>query len=168
MENDHERFYVELERRSPKTWESGPFPVFARNSEYITVPERRQPKDTTLLLTVNRNITHGVVIFWYSLTRDRLREHPNRYVAKDELFFFVPYRECLPILFPASDQRTIAEMNVQWKRKQYDICGRRNAGGGWLRLRLLHHCPYGMTEQEWRQKYEEAEQMMERAIGIRD
>lgn len=166
--NDHERLYVELERRSPKTWESGPFPVFARNSEYITVPERRKvAKDRSLLITVNRNITHGVVVFWQSLLPHRLREHSNRYMKTGELFFFVPYRECLPIRFPAEGTQCIAEMNLEWKREQIETCGR-GVGGQWLRLRLLKLQPYGMTEQEWRRHIETAERELERYLGLRD
>lgn len=167
-ENAHERFYVELERRSPKTWEHGPFPVFARNSKSITIPERRNRygKDT-LIVTVNRDITHGVIIFWTSLLRSRLAEHPNRYVQAGELFYFVPYKECLPVLFPAKDSRTIAELNLAWKREQYSTYGRDNIGGAWLRLRLLELQPYGMPTDEWHEKIDTAERTIERMLRLR-
>jgi hypothetical protein len=201
--SDHEQFYVELERRSPKTWEKREFPCFPKATDYITVPERRNRyKNDTFLVTVNRDITHGVIIFWESLLASTLAEHPNRYVPRGELFYFVPYRECLPIELPAVDTRTIAELNLAWKREQWEVyrdgrlcfqgdkpkvlslgpysCfakadnphveyirNRGKAGCAILRLRLLERQPYGMTEDEWKEKVNQAERDLEEGLGLR-
>jgi hypothetical protein len=141
------------------------FPIFARNADCVTVPERKEKHgEDTLLITVNRDITHGLVIFSYSLRQDRLKEHRNRYIQRGELFYFVPYREVLPICLPAADSRTLAELNLAHKRQAYEDCGRHNAGGALLRMKLLHHQPYGMTTVEWKSKIAAAERDFERGL----
>lgn len=155
-ENGFERFYVEVERRSPKAWKSGKFPF-----PTVHVPSRRARygSDEWLLFVVRQDVQAGLVVFpSQSMLPERLKEVSNRYVARGEMMFDVPVIEALPIDLTEINGDPIAVMNARRVR---------NLSETLVALQVLGDVPpYGIDHEEWRELKDKAEQpLSEKLFG---
>ena len=166
-EGKFDKFNVEVERRSPRTWGHGDFPY-----DPIRVPERRgRYGKGTLLFTVRQDIRAGIVIFPQSLYNRQPIESANRYVSQGELFFHIPRREALPIDLDEESADPIPVANA--KRIQCllehldpvpDLRGKSwcmvNRFRGIIneKMNILgSEPPYGVMMDQWREWKDEAE-----------
>jgi len=156
-----EHFYVEVERRSGKTWKDGEFPYAD-----VHVPERRKEsfsKDTMLFI-VRYDLKLALVVFYNDVADAPIERHPNRYVQGDEMFCKIDKKRCLPLdLMDSNDRRSIAERNRENILKQW------STGNGNLLLKrevLGKSEPYGMGYEEWTRLLVETEALLEPLLGL--
>lgn len=157
--SDTERFYVEVERRSGKTWRDGQFPYTV-----VHVPERRMETmgSNTVLFEVRHDLTLAIAVFYEDVKNAPLEQHDNRYVVGEQ-FFKVDIKRCLPIdLTDTSDRRSLAERNRQNILRHFA-----SSGNLLLKREVLGVCePYGMTYQEWFRLLVETECELEPLLGL--
>lgn len=147
-ENWREKFGVEIERRSFRTWQTGPFPY-----PDLNVLERRGKYDSTVLLFVVRaDLREGMVAFPSSLIPDRLTDQPNR-LAKNEKVFKVPLHETLPIDFTQPLSDPIAVLNGRRVKTLYSEAKSLKR----KREVLGETVPYGMDREVWEELNLDAE-----------
>lgn len=146
--NDIERFYVEVERRTPsqKGWCHGEFPW-----RTVTVPTRRKPHDESLLFICRADIKAAMVVFQYSFESAKIITKNTR-VTNSEQFYEIPKGECLPIDLTQLNGVTIAEQNAERIRKAV-VSG----SNKWAKECLGPCPPYGIGYEEWMQLGDEAE-----------
>lgn len=138
-----EQFFVEVERRSFKTWKEGPFPY----SE-VNIPERRGSNEDVLLFIVRYDLDAALIVFPVDIKNAELVESQNRYVKEDEYFRKVDLCRCLFVEFGIdTEQKTIAERSRANILKWW--VG--DCGAVLMKERALGSVPpYGMTDDEWR------------------
>ena len=152
-----EEFFVEVERRSPKTWLDGDFPF-----PEVNIPERRGFDKQTLLFVSRKDMERMVIVFPCDIHKSQLHEHANRYVKRGELFRKVPLVRCLQVDMDDTEPVIIAERSrrniLRWWRSE-------NCGSADTKLAALGDFPpYGMTFNEWRRLLDASRKEIERAL----
>ena len=152
-----EKFFVEIERRSFRTWEKGSFPY-----SIVNIPERRKIDKETLLFIVRYDMEESLVVFPLDICKSPLKDHPNAFVSDGELFRQVDSVRCLPVsLSNSMERRTIAEMSRENILQWWNL----DSGAVLMKERALGDFPpYGMTDQEWRHLWHSMYPEIEKAI----
>jgi len=156
--SSREQFFVEVERRSFRTWKDGMFPYLS-----VNVPERRDMSRDTILFIVRYDMVEALAVFAEDILQAPKVPHANRYV-KGELFYQVPRKRCCPIVLNSELPKSVAELNREnilshWKTPSKGLIVRREALGNFP--------PYGMHVDEWRELLVETERELEDFLNLR-
>ncbi|NDF13209.1 MAG: hypothetical protein EB060_10415 [Proteobacteria bacterium] len=139
----HEEFYVECERRSPKTW--------GANCDYFPYPTYNFPKrrlkdgsQDRILIVFRCDLEKCLIVFYQDVEKASARLVSNRCV-KDETVFDIPINRCLLLNTSQSSQETFAEMNSKRVERLFPLLGHQE------RKRFLEiGKPYGVSDFEYR------------------
>jgi hypothetical protein len=156
-ESHHERFYLEVERRTSATWARGPFPYLD-----VNVPVRRKATNDRIFVTFRSDLARCVVLFCRDVLAAKVQDSPNRYMASEQ-FRKVPIERCLEFDVDSAGDESFARMNshrVREAMKATDPAKRK--------LYLAPTCPYGVPGDEWRKWLAECDQQLEEKIRERD
>lgn len=157
-ESDHERFYLEVERRTESTWKRGTFPY-----SDVNVPMRRKVTRDRIFVTFRSDLERCVVVFCCDLLAANVEDRPNRLMGSEK-FRTVPIERCLEFDVAAAGQDTFARMNSRRIREALSM----HKDSAKRRLFLAPVCPYGMPSEEWRSWLVECDKHIERQIRDRD
>lgn len=157
-ESDHERFYLEVERRTKATWSTGKFPYAD-----VNVPVRRKVTKDRIFVTFRCDLKRCVVVFCCDLLEAPVEDRPNRLMAS-ERFRTVPIERCLEFDVACAGDDSFAQMNAKRIREAMAT----NGDGAKRRLYLAPVCPYGLPSDEWRDWLVECDKGIERQIIERD
>lgn len=137
--SDRETFHVETERRMG--WKGEEWP---RHWRTVHVPTRRKVTLDRIFVTINFQMTHGIVIF----ARDLLAsgtEQVDNYRMQGEKMRVIAYERCLPVWMQRPLRASFAEANGERVRRAME-----NLTHPGLRARYLQPvCPYGIEHTEW-------------------
>lgn len=156
-ESDHERFYLEVERRTGGTWSRGAFPY-----PDVNVPVRRKVTSDRIFVTFRSDLERCVVVFCCDLLAAKVEDCPNKYMAK-EMFRKVPIQRCLEFDVGDAGPESFARMNARRIREAMGA-----ADATTRKLYLAPVCPYGLPGDEWRRWLAECDQQIEQQIRDRD
>lgn len=157
-ESDHERFYLEVERRTSATWSSGKFPY-----PDVNVPMRRKVTHDRIFVTFRSDLERCLVVFCCDLLAANVEDRPNRYMGAEK-FRTIPTERCLEFDVASAGQDTFARMNAS--RIRDAMATHKDASK--RRLYLAPVCPYGLPGDEWRTWLSECDRDVERQIRERD
>ena len=157
-ESDHERFYLEVERRTSMTWSNGPFPY-----SDVNVPTRRKVTQDRIFITFRSDLRRCVVVFCCDLLAAPVEDRPNR-LMDCEKFRTVPVERCLEFEVASAGEETFARMNAMRIREAMatHIEARKR------RLYLAPVCPYGLPRDEWRAWLCDCDKMLEKQMKPTD
>lgn len=157
-ESEHERFYLEAERRLAGTWANGKFPY-----PDVNVPLRRKVTQDRIFITFRNDLARCVVIFYCDLLDASIEDRPNR-LMDAEKFRIVPLERCLEFDVASAGTDSFAQMNAKRIREAMSI----TSDAAKRRLYLAPVCPYGLPADEWRDCLVNTDRDIERQIRERD
>lgn len=157
-ESDHERFYLEVERRTPATWAVGKFPY-----PDVNVPLRRKVTQDRIFVTFRSDLERCVVVFCGDLLEAPVEDRPNRLMAAEK-FRTVAIERCLEFDVSSAGEESFALMNAKRIRQAMA----EHSDSAKRRLFLKPVCPYGLPGDEWRAWLVECDKELERQIAERD
>lgn len=157
-ESDHERFYLEVERRTPATWSSGKFPY-----QDVNVPLRRKVTQDRIFVTFRSDLARCVVVFCCDLLAAVVEDRPNRLMGAEK-FRTVPVERCLEFDVASAGEDSFARMNA--KRIREAMAAHSEPAS--RRRYLAPVCPYGLPGDEWREWLVQCDKEVERQIRERD
>lgn len=156
-ESDHERFYLEVERRTPATWSAGKFPY-----PDVNVPVRRKVTHDRIFVTFRSDLERCVVVFCCDVLAAKVEDCPNRYMGSEK-FRKVPIQRCLEFDVADAGAESFSQMN-SCRVRDAMRCEEPTK----KKLYLAPVCPYGVLGDEWRQWLAECDQDIQRQIAERD
>lgn len=156
-ESDHERFYLEVERRTSGTWSKGSFPY-----PDVNVPIRRKVTNDRIFVTFRSDLARCVVLFCCDLLAAKVEDCPNRYMGSEK-FRKVPIQRCLEFDVADAGPESFFRMNARRVREAM-----RTEEAAKKKLYLAPVCPYGVPGDEWRQWLAECDKQVEQQIHARD
>ena len=156
-ESDHERFYLEVERRTPGTWSKGSFPYAD-----VNVPVRRKVTNDRIFVTFRSDLARCVVLFCCDLLTAKVEDCPNKYMGSEK-FRKVPIQRCLEFDVADAGTESFSRMNSRRVREAMRL-----EQADKKKLYLAPVCPYGVPGDEWRQWLAECDKHLEQQIHARD
>jgi hypothetical protein len=156
-ESDHERFYLEVERRTSGTWSKGSFPY-----PDVNVPTRRKITNDRIFVTFRSDLDRCVVLFCCDLLAAKVEDCPNKYMGSEK-FRKVPIQRCLEFDLADAGVESFSRMNSRRVREAM-----RTEVSAKKKLYLAPVCPYGVPADEWRQWLSECDKPVEKQIHVRD
>jgi hypothetical protein len=141
-ESQYERFYVETERRTPKTWKPTS-PVFPYPT-YNYLARRKLTKDR-ILVVLRSDMKTMLVVFSEDAMHAETSAISNVHV-KNEGARLVPVERCILIGTDEHLGKTFAEINAD--RVRAAVSRYQNSSLKWKYLGS--NCPYGISDDEYR------------------
>jgi hypothetical protein len=141
-ESQYERFYVETERRTPKTWKPTS-PVFPYPT-YNYLARRKLTKDR-ILVVLRSDMKTMLVVFSEDAMHAETSAISNVHV-KNECARLVPVERCILIGTDEYLGKTFAEINAD--RVRAAVGRYQNSSLKWKYLGSS--CPYGISDDEYR------------------
>lgn len=154
-ESDIENFFAEIERQQFERWSGDSF----RYTEINVLERRRRYDRTVLLFGVREDWRFAYVVFPGSLMSHRLTASSNKFVKAGEYVFKVPILEALRVDLSAPLPKPLAVMNANRVRDSFANAKSRNA----KRAVLGEVCPFGMSDDEYRELVLESEKEIKAA-----
>lgn len=157
-ESNHERFYLEVERRTPATWSSGKFPY-----PDVNVPMRRKVTEDRIFVTFRSDLSRCVVVFCCDLLKANVEDRPNRLMGSEK-FRTVPIERCLEFDVSSAGEDSFARMNAKRIREAMAA----HADASKRKMYLAPVCPYGLPADEWRSWLVDCDKGIETQLRKRD
>jgi len=141
-ESEYEKFYVETERRTQKTW--GPNSLSFPYPTYNYLARRKLTKDR-ILIVLRSDMKLMLIVFAEDAMHAEVSAISNVHV-KNEGAKIVPVERCILIGTDEFMDKTFAEINANRVRSAMIRHG--NSPAKWKYLGS--NCPYGVSDDEYR------------------